>query len=690
MPQRPGLVYGLLLLPFWALLGSSPAAAGPTLAATTQAINSPTIGPEVKLAGPLRVARATVTLATGTRAFQLLAGDQPCGVYIGGPATLTYAIDDRFSVPVAKRNLRRVSKLRVSETGSGLEIVEPLESALIWSFDLPLPPISDGAAAPADLPQWVADILDRPFFTLPARDLLPARRLGVAGAVWALFDSKNHPLHLVTEPHRGRVELFYRLEKSDSIEPELKNRFLPRFLAAQPLDRQWWDRFPGVLVMEHAAISVDNPADQRVVVETAATLRATRGGVDLWQVGLAEDILFESRLLPNRVVSVTVEGQAADHVHMDNELVVSLPRQLRQGETVTVRVVNEGDLAIRWRGDNFWSLGTWSWYPQPDLNSELATFDLQVRVPAGYTPFASGKVTFEDDEGDTSVVKTRLDKPMQFPVVAAGKYTVYSETRGGITCRVATYATQNKKGAQRLIQNFFAAAEFYEKIFGVPYPFDGFTVVERNRWGFGQAPPGIIFITQEAFNLNPRIDRASQLFSQGVNERYVHEIAHAWWGHVLKMDSWEEQWLTEGFASYSAALCLEAMHGGGKKGKRAFNDSLRVWQARTRDVDSGGSIYLANHLSFEGDGNLDRRALLYGKGPLVLHALRQQLGKDQGSEKEGDRVFVILLRSFLKNFTHSWGTTQHLIGILNQITGKDWQPWFERYVYGTEVPAIDL
>ena len=228
---------------------------------------------------------------------------------------------------------------------------------------------------------------------------------------------------------------------------------------------------------------------------------------------------------------------------------------------VTVKVVNEGGLAARYRGDNFWSLGTWPWYPQPDLNGELATFDLEVKVPIKYTPFASGQVVSEGDEDDAySVVKTRLDKPMQFPVVAAGKYTVYSDTRDGITCRVATYASRNEKGARRLIDNFFAAADFYQGIFGIPYPFDGFTVIERNNWGFGQAPPGIIFITKEAFDFNPTIDRTSQFFSQGVNERYLHEIAHAWWGHVIKMDSFEEQWLTESFADYSAALCMEAMH----------------------------------------------------------------------------------------------------------------------------------
>ena len=35
-------------------------------------------------------------------------------------------------------------------------------------------------------------------------------------------------------------------------------------------------------------------------------------------------------------------------------------------------------------------------------------------------------------------------------------------------------------------------------------------------------------------------------------------------------------------------------------------------------------------------------------------------------------------------------TLEDLVGILDQITGKDWQPWFERYVYGTETPPVSF
>ena len=46
------------------------------------------------------------------------------------------------------------------------------------------------------------------------------------------------------------------------------------------------------------------------------------------------------------------------------------------------------------------------------------------------------------------------------------------------------------------------------------------------------------------------------------------------------------------------------------------------------------------------------------------------------------------LRAYAQNFKFKTGETRHLVGILNQITGKDWQPWFESYVYGTETPKV--
>ena len=43
-----------------------------------------------------------------------------------------------------------------------------------------------------------------------------------------------------------------------------------------------------------------------------------------------------------------------------------------------------------------------------------------------------------------------------------------------------------------------------------------FTIVEVNTWGFGQAPPGLIFITKEAFNSTA--SDVARFFSAGLND----------------------------------------------------------------------------------------------------------------------------------------------------------------------------
>ena len=659
-----------------------------TLSQQAAAIDQASVGGVVTLGGPLKIGHATITLKPGATMRQISAAGQPCGLLIDGPAKLTYMVTDRFSIPVALRNVNHVGHLRTYGKRGAVVIWTNLEGAVIWGWEVGAgAPAAKAGAAPGAIPSWAKKILDRPLFSRPSLDLLAARGLDGHGTVDALLHGKRDDLVLSVDPVEERTEYLELVRRI--VDPRSANvgYYGLEELAAQPIGRRWYERFPAPLVAVREAIAVDNDAGRHVRVHTVSTLTATRAGVGMWRVRLLDHVFDRGKRLPVAVTSVKVGGRPADFVRRDSQLLVKLAPPLARGARITVDVVNEGELAVRPGGDNFWSLGTMPWYPQPPLNGELATVDLSVRVPQPLIPFASGSELSETTQDGFTVLKTRLDEPSQVPVVAAGRYHVYSKTQDGITCRVASYVFGKKRACERLIKNFFAAESFYASLFDAPFPYKQVSVVEINTWGFGQAPPGIIFITKEAYE--PLLDSFNQIFSAGVNERYVHEVAHSWWGHTLKMDSPEEQWLTESFAEYSAALFMEAAKGGGRKGAKEFRHLLDGWRSRTASIGDGGSIYLANHLAGDGIRDFrDRTFLLYAKGPLVLHAIRLELRKRAGSAKQGDRLFQVLLRSFLKNFTYRWGTTRDLIGILNQMTHSDWQPFFDRYVYGTETPKI--
>ncbi len=649
-------------------------------------IDRPVPGPGAALESPVEIGRARIEPGEGATVRPLWAGDRRCGVLLEGPLTLRYRVDDPVSAPVARRNARKASHLHAVGDGKRLELVEALEGAVLWGWELP--EAGGGTSSEGELPAWARGILKDPMFPRPSEELLTARALGGRGLVYGLLHGSRDELVLLVDPITERLETLGVVDKVDSARVVDRGRFTVEEIAAQPVGRRWWDRFPAPLVAVDEDLRVTNDQDEHVVVDATMKLAAARDGVGVWRTNLMDRVVVRSKVHPVTIRSLEVDGKPAPYLHRNGDLLVFLdPPVARKGGTVTVHVVSEGPLAQRPRGDSYWSLGTWPWYPQPGLDGELATVRIRVDVPEELTPFASGTTVSRSSKDGRNVLETRIDHPVQFPVIAAGRYTTYSDEKDGVRCEVASYVFGKKKACRRLIQNFFAAIEVYDRLFHHPYPFDEMNIVEMNTWGFGQAPPGVIFITKEAYN--PLGSTVSQLFSQGVNERFVHEIAHSWWGSLVKMDSLDEQWLTESFAEYSAALCLQIVSGNKKKGEREFRKLLDHWKAQTAMIGEGGSIYLANHLAMHDSADrMDRTRLLYSKGPLVLHALRLELRRKMGGEKEGDRYFFALLRSFVKNFPYRWGATRHLVGILNQITHQDWQPWFDRYVYGCETPKL--
>ncbi len=663
---------------------AAPAAAAADLAATARAIDAPALGREITVAGPVRVGHGTITYPAGTMGRLLVAGNRVCGLYIGSPGRLSYAVADRFSIPVARRNLDADSRLWHGLKNGALVAGEDIEAAVIWRW-------RDGNPTPAAgtgvLPEKVTRMFRHPFFSPPSHLLIEEARLGGHGAVYAILLGTKDDLLIVADPVEDRAEYLYRIRRITDSASLYRGRYFVDELAAQPLGRAWADRFPAPLVATREAIEVDNDRGSHVTVRTATTLVATRPHVALWNVPLVDEHAGPTRLHPITVSSVTVNGRPAGFLHQGSELLVALDPPLRRGEKVTVHVEHGGDLAIPPGNDSYWWLGTWPWYPQPPLNGEFATIEMSVRTPKPFIPFASGAVVARGTKDGHAFIRTRLDRPSQFPVAAAGKYHVYSRTHDGVTCDVASYVFGKRRACMRLIKDFFAASSYYAKLFDAPWPYPNVQVVEVNTWGFGQAPPGVIFITKEAFE--PLLDSFNQYFSAGVNERFVHEVAHAWWGHRLMMDSLDEQWLTESFAEYSAALFLQAAHGGGRAGAKEFRHILDGWRARAKQIGPGGSIFLANHLAGSRTRDfVDRTYLLYARGPLVIHAIRLRLRKIAGGKKKGDALFVTLLRSFLKNCDFRWGATTTLMGILRQMTGRDWRPFFDRYVFGTETPRV--
>ena len=110
----------------------------------------------------------------------------------------------------------------------------------------------------------------------------------------------------------------------------------------------------------------------------------------------------------------------------------------------------------------------------------------------------------------------------------------------------------------------------------------------------------------------------------------AHEVAHQWWGNVVIAKSYQDEWLMEALAHYSALLWIEK-----KKGSKAleevmadFHADLLKTGADNQTVESAGPVTWGYRL--EGAKMPEAyQVITYEKGAWVLHMLRKRLGNDR-------------------------------------------------------------
>ena len=663
-----------------ALLGAvARPAAGLSVAEWSKAFAAPTVaGSGVDAAGRVvTYGHLELRFASG-RIYQVLVADRVAGAYFIGGGTFRYVSADPLESAPFRANVDRDTSYTVGKDGAIGGEVESLLLMLSSGAEQlgPGTPAQPGSA-PVGVASAFADHLGRfahdhnvRYTQLMPQAMVdpPMQPLVVAEIVAAKAD-----LAYVLDPMRGHDEWIATMRKSRSEESFLKDKRFPETLSDQPVGRRRLDSEPRRFLLTAVDLTLVNPGGLRAELETRETFRALEPvkalNLRLWSTAVGTVGAFANPQEREYVLQKAVleSGEAVPFAHVNGDLVVELPRTLRPGEEVTLDFKAAGDVLFKRGNDSYWELPTDDWLPVPDLGGQFFRYHATVKVKKPFTSFSDGVTVRRWDEGDMACAEFREDKPIQIPVVLAGKYTSTLEQRNGLTVEVASYVSAEPRGVRKLINEVFTIIGFYRTFFG-EFPFKELKIIEINSYGFGQAPAGVVFITREAFT--PMQDDVTKLFSEGINTRLAHEIAHAWWGHVAKL-SYQDQWLSESVAEYYSAFAM------GKLWRASeFDRALVEWRQRSSHVKDTSSVYMANALSGRRAWE-DRTALLYAKGPLVLHALRKELG---------DPLFFTIMKSYLKNINFKLAETRHFIGLTNFAAKKDYTEWFNRYLLGTEWP----
>jgi hypothetical protein len=619
------------------------------------------------------------TLASGSVAV-VKAGDEVVGLFFQGNGTMEYVSTDEMEAPVLTYVAKKSTSLSPAKADKAVRVQDRF-TRLLWVVAPEKPPELP-AAGPT--PLTAAFDAHREKFSHKRGPRLAVelayRRLTGPDSPFAWVEMEGGSEDLLYE-RRGVENAFERLSflhASSSGEARLKDMLWPVTLSEQPIGRDPRDPPKARFILSNVDLEIRGTTGEDVTITVVETLVPQQRSLGVFRFDLDNGVYgtFGVHLgapKNERVEKVTDgEGHPVGWYRGDNEILIQT-RETPADQPTQLRFEIAGNFLVHPGGSSFWELGVWAWFPQPELCEQYYTLHAIVRVKKPYVPFAPGKTLRRAEEGDENVVETKIDVPVQFAVVLAGDYTFHEQERDGRTIRVATYALKNDRAVKQLTDLAAAIIGFYEGFLG-PFPFPEFNIIEIDSYGFGQSPPGVMFITREAFNpLGGTVE--NQLYSGGVNERFAHEIAHQYWGHVVKMPSDEEQWITESFAEYSAALFMKV-----GKGDATYNSIVGHWRPGARFATDKAPIPLANRVHLLSDATSEyaiRTGLLYEKGPLLLYALNKELG---------DQQFLTFLKSYQKSFRWKFGSTKTIASFLQFLTKKDYMPFFEANYWGTAMP----
>jgi hypothetical protein len=299
------------------------------------------------------------------------------------------------------------------------------------------------------------------------------------------------------------------------------------------------------------------------------------------------------------------------------------------------------------------------WFPFHNYAADLATSDITITLPsglqiAGYsdapvTP-VNGKYHFVQSKpglvGNFAYGKY-LVKNLKF-----GDYSINFNTRPGFDANVQSFAETIGK-----------ALDFYTKSFGQPAMGKTLNVVQIDDESLDYySANGMLFISSRQFE-QPRDATA---------ERLEREAAYQWWGLTVGLKSFDDVWLSQGLAEYSAFAFRETMLTGAK-----LDFARRELLEKALTFEQTASLLRA-------PANLDDQSIayqyiMYGKGAAVFRLLRETLGAAK---------FEQLLRTFLNDYRGKNASIDDFEKLTTKLAGQNMRYFFARWVESTGVPEF--
>lgn len=297
------------------------------------------------------------------------------------------------------------------------------------------------------------------------------------------------------------------------------------------------------------------------------------------------------------------------------------------------------------------------WYPVPAQIP--ARRSIGISAPAGTEAITAGRRVSRGTTGAVTSSVWEEARPVGALSLCAGPYRVEERRVDGVDLYTYLYPG-NAALAPRYLDAAARYLSFYSDLFG-PYPFEKFAAVE-NFFPTGYGFPSFTLLGSSVIRLPFIIDTS-----------FPHEIAHSWWGNGVDVDQREGNW-SEGLVTYLADYLLKE-----RRSRVEARDHRRQFL-----IDYASLVPPADDFpltAFASRSNPASQAIGYGKGAMVFHMVRSQIG---------DRAFFEALRQVCRDHLYGAASWSDFVRAFSRSAGRDLSPFMSQWLSRPGGPRLTL
>jgi len=307
------------------------------------------------------------------------------------------------------------------------------------------------------------------------------------------------------------------------------------------------------------------------------------------------------------------------------------------------------------------------WFPFHDYAADRATSDITFIVPAGLQVAGTSDdpIVAQPSPKEGAVRYHFVHRqPVLIGNFAAGQYI-------NKNLRYANYDLQlyAMPGSEKRLEAYAELTgrvlEFYTKRYGAPLFGHRLVVVQIDDESLDSySGPGIIFLSSKMFDTTRPVPE----------EKIEREIAYQWWGQSVGLKSFDDAWLSQGLAEWSAFAFRESTLSAG-----ALDAAQREQQERALTFEQTASI--ARAPSALDDQSAAYQSIVFYKGSMIFRMLRETMGRDN---------FDKLLATYLDTYRGKNASIDDFEKLADKISQENLRYFFAQWVEGTGVPEFTV